>query len=110
MFTSDAKYYFPGSVATGVEGIRQLCVNLFSQIPYRHHDLIHAYSFGMNDHEIAELGSRNYGVDSTDEMGRLWAEIITVAKTDGELKIKSKRVFVVRTSSTVTVCLLTGLG
>jgi hypothetical protein len=95
MFTSDAKYYFPGSVASGIDEIEELCVNLYTLIPYRHYELIHAYSFGKNDHEIAEYGSRKYGVESIEEKGGLWTEILSIVEVDGELKIKSKRVFVV---------------
>jgi hypothetical protein len=92
MLTSDAKYYFPGSVASGVNEVEELCVNLYAQVPHRHHEMIYAYSFGRNDNEIAEYGSRKYGVESIEEKCGLWMEILRV---DGESMIKSKRVFVV---------------
>ena len=82
-------------MSTGTAAIKQTCLAIFKTIPYRKHYFTKAYSFGRDDKEIVLMGSVKYGMNSVDEKSREWTEIFALSADEGEIKIKSERVWAV---------------
>jgi hypothetical protein len=96
-FAPDAAYNFQGQISAGSNAIHQTCLDVFQAIPYREHSFTKAYTFGWNGHEIALEGTVRYGMDVSKNLTREWCEIFELVETNGQLKIETERVFVVRT-------------